>query len=115
PGVNPNRLKIGDKIKIPAAKTTAAGALPVSARELGANGGATTYKVKSGDNLLKIASANGVTVKQLRSANNLKTDQIKVGETLKIPPKNTPVEAAAPAPAVPPVQPPPIPTPAANP
>ena len=82
-----------------------------------ANGAATSYKVKSGDNLMKIASAYGVTVKQLRSANNLKTDQIKVGQTLKIPAKTAAgsVDAAPPAPAVPPVSPPPVAAPATNP
>ena len=51
-----------------------------------------TYKVKSGDNLIKIAQQFGVTVRALRSANNLTTDRITVGQTLKIPAK-----AAAPA------------------
>ena len=118
PGVNPNRLKIGDKIKIPPSRTAGGPTITANARELAsANGGATSYKVKSGDNLMKIASVYGVTVKQLRSANNLKTDQIKVGQTLKIPAKTAPapVEAAVPAPAVPPVQPPPIAPPPTNP
>ena len=42
---------------------------------------------KSGDNLLKIAKANGTTVKALRSANALKTDRITVGQKLKLPAK----------------------------
>jgi len=37
--------------------------------------------------LMKIAKSNGTTVKALRSANALKTDQIKVGQKLKIPSK----------------------------
>ncbi len=118
PGVNPNRLKIGDKIKIPPPRTSGPSTLIANARELTPpNGAATSYKVKSGDNLMKIASTYGVTVKQLRSANNLKTDQIKVGQTLKIPAKSVPAQAEAvpPAPAVPPVQPPPIIPPPTNP
>jgi LysM repeat protein len=104
PGVNPTRLKIGQKIIVPAAKTPAAsnGASAPAA----APGEMTTktYKVKSGDNLMKIAKNNGVNVKQIRAANNLKTDQIKVGQTLKIPVKVAaavppPVEAAPPVPA----------------
>jgi len=66
---------------------------------------------------MKIAKEHGVTVKQLRSANNLKTDQIKVGQALKIPAKAAPTQAETvpPTPAVPPLQPPPISTAATNP
>ena len=102
PGVNPNRLKPGDKVKIPAAR--AAGTMVVSATAAPAPDGTRSYKVQSGDNLLKIASTYGVTVKQLRAANSLRTDQIKVGQTLKIPAKQTAAEAA-PVPPAPPVTP----------
>ena len=44
----------------------------------------TTYKVKSGDYLGKIASRYGVTVSQLKKWNNLKSSNIKVGQTLYI-------------------------------
>jgi LysM repeat protein len=108
PGVNPNRLKIGDKIKIPPPK---AGVASFNGTVAPADdGGVKTYKVKSGDNLGKIAKAYGVTVKQLRAANNLRTDQIKVGQTLKIPVKEPaplpPVESIPPVPAAPPAAPP---------
>jgi len=84
PGVDPTRLKIGQKIKIPApasapsASTSSNGSVP-------SNGGEKTYTVKSGDTLWKIAKDHGVTEKALRTANNLKTTQIKVGQKLKIP------------------------------
>lgn len=104
PGVNPNRLKIGQKIIIPAAKASAGGASSFAPSPAPGETSVKTYKVKSGDNLGKIARANGVTVKQIRAANNLRTDQIKVGQTLKIPVKAPavvapPVEAAPPVPA----------------
>src|SRR6185436_18352722 len=110
PGINPTRLKIGDKIKIPPPKSPTSG--------LGASGqpghgteadGAKTYKVKSGDSLGKIGKAYGVTPKQLRAANNLKTDQIKVGQILKIPAHagTAPIgELTAPPPVPPPGLPP---------
>jgi membrane-bound lytic murein transglycosylase D len=44
----------------------------------------TTYKVQSGDVLGSIASKHGVTVTQLKSWNNLSSNLIKVGQTLKI-------------------------------
>ena len=65
------------------------------------NGAEKSYTVKSGDNLMKIAKVNGITVKSLRSANALKTDQIKVGQKLKIPSKAAASEPAGPAPGTP--------------
>jgi LysM repeat protein len=100
PGVDPTKLKIGQKVKIPSPRTKEG--LPAD------NGTATsvpaaakTYTVKSGDTLMKIAKTYGVTVKALRSVNNLKTDRIKVGDKLKIPAKS-----AAPAPVTPAGEPP---------
>jgi LysM repeat protein len=52
-----------------------------------------TYSVAKGDNLWSIAKKNGVTVKQLTAANNLRTDsRLSLGQKLVIPGK-----AAAPA------------------
>ena len=47
------------------------------------------YRVKAGDNLLKIAKAYGTTVDAIKTANNLTGDNIRVGQTLTIPPKST--------------------------
>lgn len=117
PGVNPNRLKIGQKVVIPAPKTPASAASTLAPAPAAGETTIKSYKVKSGDNLNKIAKNNGVTVKQLRAANNLRTDQIKVGQTLKIPVKAPaviapPVEAAPPVPA--PVEPAPATLPPAG-
>src|ERR1017187_1171538 len=88
PGVEPTKLKIGQKIHIPApaASSTPAvtGTAPV---ESATASGEPTYTVKSGDNLTKIAVHLGTTLKALRAANGLKTDSIKVGQKLKIPAK----------------------------
>ena len=43
-----------------------------------------TYTVKSGDTLSSIASRNGVSVAQLKEWNNLTSNNIKVGQKLKI-------------------------------
>ena len=45
----------------------------------------TTYVVKSGDTLTRIAKVHGTTVKALKAANNLTNDRIVVGAKLKIP------------------------------
>ena len=109
PGVQPTKLKIGQKIHIPAPAAptapTVTGTAPV---ESASAGGEQTYAVKSGDNLTKIAAQFGTTVKALRSANSLKTDSIKVGQKLKIPAKASaagavPVAPVEPAPTTPPV------------
>ena len=93
PGVDSKKLKVGQKIQIPAPtpKVGATAAVPDAApTEAGA-----VYAVKSGDTLTKIAAGNGTTVKALRAANDLKTDRLKVGQKLKVPGK-TVVPAAAP-------------------
>ena len=51
------------------------------------SGGYVTYKVKSGDNLGKIAKKYGVTIKAIKAKNNLKSDRIYAGQKLKIPTK----------------------------
>lgn len=104
PAINPTRLKIGDKIKIPAPSKTPAAPAPTAGTATGSS--PTVYVVRSGDNLLKIAKSMGVPVKQLRAANNLRTDQIKVGQKLKVPARHTaaPADAAtAPPPVAPPI------------
>jgi LysM repeat protein len=102
PSVEPTKLKIGQSIHVPAALTTASAA-SVNGATVGTNdsaGSGQTYSVKSGDSLTKIAGQFGVTVKALRSANNLKTDKIVVGQKLKIPGKESaPASAATSAPA----------------
>ena len=91
PGVEPTRLKIGQKLVIPA---RTASATTAAAPTNGATGAAKTYTVKSGDTLQAIARRNGVTVKELQAANNLTTTRITVGQKLRIPSKET----AAPTP-----------------
>ena len=119
PGVDSKKLKIKQKLVIPAAATSGAvttpGAAPVAATEAGGE----TYVVKSGDNLSKIAKKHGVTLKALKAANNLTTDHIKVGEKLKIPakaetvaPAPTPAPDTSAAPALPPASTPAPATPA---
>lgn len=50
-------------------------------------GKSTTHKIKSGDNLGKIARKYGVTVEAIKKANGMKNDNIRAGATLKIPAK----------------------------
>jgi hypothetical protein len=45
----------------------------------------TFYVVKSGDSLTRIAKLHGITIKAIKSANDLASDRIVVGAKLKIP------------------------------
>lgn len=87
PGVDPTKLQIDQVLKIPPpvapAPNTGAGGQPTPP-DVGAG---QVYIVKSGDTLIGIAGRFGVSVKALRSANNLTTDRIKVGQKLTIPAK----------------------------
>jgi len=89
PGVDPVKLQIGQTIHIPAAApaATTPGATTPS---IDTGTGEKIYTVKSGDSLTTIAKSQGTTIKALRAANSLKTDQIKVGQKLKIPAGSTP-------------------------
>ena len=91
PGVDSTKLKIGQKLSIPAATGAAATTTDMTGSE-------EVYVVKSGDTLTKIAKTHGTTVKAIESENNFSTTKIKVGQKLKIPAK---AEAVAPAPVAP--------------
>ena len=43
------------------------------------------YIVKKGDNLFDIAASKGVTINDIKNANNLKTDVLQIGQVLNIP------------------------------
>lgn len=111
PGVDSRKLKIKQKIVIPAGGKTATDNSSSAAPGV-ADSGTETYKIKSGDTLTKIAKAHGTTVKAIQAANNLTTTKIAVGKTLKIPTKSAPVPAAPATPVM--DTPPPAPLPAAT-
>ncbi len=49
-----------------------------------------TYTVKSGDTLYSIAGKHGITVDSLKTANNLTSNNLKIGQKLIIPSSSTP-------------------------
>ena len=44
----------------------------------------TVYTVKSGDTLWSIAKSHNVTIDHIKKKNNLKSDELKVGQKLKL-------------------------------
>ena len=99
PGLNANKLRIGQVIQLPgqidlAAKRAVrrATAPAVAAAQAGKT---VMYKVQNGDSLSTIAYRYGVKVDALKAANNLTSDVIRAGKTLKI--VNPTKSGAAPA------------------
>jgi LysM repeat protein len=115
---DPKKLRVGQRLLLPgkvdvnaakpvrktAEKKAVAVAKPVTSAAAPVVAGGNVYVVKSGDCLSKIAATHGVKTAELRKANNLKSDVVRVGQKLTMPgaaAKTTPVasavEVAAPA------------------
>jgi LysM repeat protein len=110
PGVVSSKLKIGQKVKVPTPTSSVGNSSADTTSIAGANG-ETTITVKSGDTLWALAKKYGVKETAIRSANNLKTGALKVGQKLKIPAKGT----GTPAPGTPDTNPSPLPVTPSNP
>jgi len=80
PDVIPTRLKIGQKIIIPATQPE-----PVSAPAEVPVGGGFMYIVKSGDTLGHIALRHKVDVADIKTVNNMDSDLIRIGQQIKLP------------------------------
>lgn len=89
PRIELAKLKVGQLLRIPDSSQVALPTKhPASAEKSKAlpTGGDSLYTVKSGDTVAKVARSHGTTVKALRALNELKSDQLVVGKTLKLPP-----------------------------
>ena len=121
PGLNPDRIRIGQKIAIPSASPApaAVAAAPAPAKDakvmqasatVAANtaapvktkpafkayeGPTKEYVVKNGETLGKIAYENGITIRALKALNGLQKDSVRVGQKLQVPAEK--VVAAKPA------------------
>ena len=86
PGLIPRNFRSAKKSRFPpAAALLAAAGAPGAAARTAATGDTTTYTVKSGDTLSRIAKANHTSYKKLMALNDLKTASIKVGQKIKLP------------------------------
>ncbi|MBR1588775.1 MAG: LysM peptidoglycan-binding domain-containing protein [Kiritimatiellae bacterium] len=107
PGINPDRIRIGQKLNIPgsaaapksdvmlAAAPAPAGVAPAAANTVAPvkvkpafkpyTGPVKEYVVKGGDSLGKIALASGISIRALKELNGLRKDNVRVGQKLKVP------------------------------
>ena len=104
-------IRVGQKLKLPGKVDVGEQKEPVvrkagsSAAAKGPYSGATKdYIVKGGDTLGAIAYGNGITIRQLKEMNGLKSDMLKVGQKLKIPAEKVEKKTAAKASAKPAAQ-----------
>ncbi|MCF7849108.1 MAG: LysM peptidoglycan-binding domain-containing protein [Kiritimatiellales bacterium] len=83
---NPNRLYIGQQIKVPGgARTASASSSRARSTSVRTVMGGEKYVIQKGDTLSHIAVRFGVSIGDLRAVNNLGNDFIRAGETLTIP------------------------------
>lgn len=118
PGLNPNHIRVGQKIVLPGAAVAAVAEKPAAKVKLAAadapvtaanttapvktksafkayTGPTKTYKVRSGDSLGKIAYESGITIRALKDLNKLTKDSIRVGQELLIPAEKVVAKPAA--------------------
>ena len=116
PGLNPNRIRIGQKLNIPgsAAAPKSNVMLASASAKDGSRAAANTtapvkvkpafkpykgptkeYVVKSGDSLGKIALASGISIRALKELNGLTKDTVRPGQKLKIPAEKQVAQKAA--------------------
>lgn len=98
---NPNLLKVGQEIRIPdSTGSFVKPAAPVSSRPVPASiKQGTSYTIQKGDSLSSIAKRSGLTVGEIKAANNMTGDAISAGKKLTIPHKGAAKAAAAAKPA----------------
>lgn len=110
---DPNKIRVGQKLKLPSYADMSGAAAPAPAPKkvksathkktaAPAVAGPGEVVVVSGDSLSKIAAKNGTSVKALKEVNKLQSDVIRIGQKLKLPAgaeKSTSTAAPAPAPA----------------
>jgi LysM repeat protein len=89
-GLRSDNLRIGQRIRIPGQGLQTQSSQPTigpsaSSQRVSIPEGGISYRVKRGDNLTAIAQRHGVSIEQIRSANSLRSDNIQVGQTIRIP------------------------------
>jgi membrane-bound lytic murein transglycosylase D len=82
---NPNYLKVGWNLRIPTSARIPPSSPQPAVQTAKLEENVSTYLVKRGDSLWKIASLYGTTVHAIQSINGLKGSRLRVGQVLKVP------------------------------
>ena len=77
-------IQVGQKLKVYPPENQNVNSGGSNNKPAASSSGTTTYTVKSGDSLWSIAKKFNVTVDHIKKLNNLKNNDIKVGQKLKI-------------------------------
>ena len=96
PSIKKDVVRVGQKIKLPGkvdvgVQSVPAGAFAAPVKKSGKKayvsyaGATRDYIVKSGDSLGAIAYGNGITIRQLKELNSLKSNRLSIGQKLKVP------------------------------
>jgi LysM repeat protein len=88
PGIDPDRIRPGQTLRLPAGATApSAGARPATADAPAPARPAArrTHTVVQGETLWSISRRYGVPAEQIRTANQLQGDNVRIGQTLVIP------------------------------
>ncbi|EDY80580.1 LysM domain protein [Verrucomicrobiia bacterium DG1235] len=86
PGIKANAIRVGQTVNIPRTSDSAPASLvAVKPETVSTPVVGSTYTVKAGDSLSRIASRQGVTVAELKAANGLSNDMIRIGQELVVP------------------------------
>lgn len=87
-----NLIRVGQKLKVPkgsgaVSSRSSSSSKPAARSSSGGSAGSSggSYTVKSGDSLWVIARNNNTTVDKLKKANGLSSDNLKIGQKLKLP------------------------------
>ena len=84
---NPDRMQIGDVLQIPGCQKTEPTGNAQAPAPTNPPGVQQVYAVVAGDNLVAIARRFNVTVQDIKTANNLTSDFLSIGQKLVIPAK----------------------------
>lgn len=79
-----NTIKIGQKLKVYSSKKQSSNNSQSSSSSANSNSSGKIYTVKQGDSLWSIAKKHNVTVDYIKKKNNLKSNNLKVGQKLKL-------------------------------
>ncbi|AKC65336.1 MULTISPECIES: C40 family peptidase [Bacillus] len=79
-----NTIYVGQTLKVNGTSSKKVTKTSKTTTKVKASSATATHKVVKGDTLSKIGKKYGMTVKELKSLNKLKTDLIKIGQKLKV-------------------------------